>query len=649
MSFRIIFPVLLFLGCSPTASYANDRSAPQDAHVFLRGEEVSLSLPADLAGNPRAYRVLNERLEELSRAPIADPPLDLGALPVGWYRIEYLDDQGALLDFTTAAVLEPLAAPVPMDSPICLDVALAWLGEGDQGNWELLARLARLAGVNWIRDRVHWREMQEESGAFSPPNKYDISAKIQSDLGLQILQVFHTRPKWALAPDSNLERPRTDLRLLHDFCKGMAGRFQGRVGAWEPWNEGNASNFGGFAIDELCTLQKAAYLGFKAGDPSLTVCWNPLGGINIESQVQTILRNETWPYYDVYSIHSYDWPEGYERLWDPAREAACGKPIWVTECDRGMTAAPHSELGDFTPENDRRKAEFIAQSYVRSLFSGASRHFHFILGDYMEGENRTQFGLLRKDHTPRPSYVALATLGRLLSGGTCLGRHEIEGQPNIHLYAFRTRPQGVPRDVLVAWTERTGDWPVRGVEMADWPLAEDLRVEAACDYLGRPLEAAVPARLGPAAVFLVLPQGELEKVPWRTVPAAAPREGTPSPIVFQFDAPDTPPVHRTIGWSQEAAYEFGPGATVEAVLTVYNLSEGPAAGTVTLANLPAGWAVTPTESAVRLEAMGQVDLPLRVTPPSEPATEDVWLNFRGAFGAAGQPVLAVRSRAWPKE
>ena len=57
----------------------------------------------------------------------------------------------------------------------------------------------------------------------------------------------------------------------------MAERFHGKVIAWEPWNEGNAGNFGGYTLDELCTIQKAAYLGFKAGDPALTVCWNPLG------------------------------------------------------------------------------------------------------------------------------------------------------------------------------------------------------------------------------------------------------------------------------------------------------------------------------------------------------------------------------------
>ncbi|MBX7258548.1 MAG: hypothetical protein K1Y02_19460, partial [Candidatus Hydrogenedentes bacterium] len=465
--------IVVFVACAvASAAIAAVPNIHDDAHVFLVGERVQVSVLAKPPNPINKAQALNERLELQAVATVFEGRADFGALPVGWYRVEFLRSDDTVAGFTTAAVLEPLAAAPPDDTPIALDIALAWLGAKDESDWALYAQLARLAGVRWVRDRIHWREVQQEDGSFVEHTKYDDSADIQAAEGLRILQVFHTRPKWALAPDSNPERPRIDLLKLYSFCKGMAERFHGRVGAWEPWNEGNAGNFGGYTLDELCTIQKASYLGFKAGDPNLTVCWNPLGGINIESQTRVVLRNETWPYYDVYSIHSYDWPHGYEQYWAHAREAACGKPLWVTECDRGMQADPASESGDFTPENDRRKGELIAQSYVRSLFSGSSLHFHFILGHYMEGENRTQFGLLRADHTPRPGYVALAALGRLLAGGVCLGRHEVDRQPNVHVYAFRAKPQGQPKDVVVAWTEREADWPERGKERAAWPIAE---------------------------------------------------------------------------------------------------------------------------------------------------------------------------------
>ncbi|MCC6154769.1 MAG: hypothetical protein IT367_13465, partial [Candidatus Hydrogenedentes bacterium] len=512
----------------------------------------------------------------------------------------------------------------------------------------LYAQLARLAGVRWVRDRIHWREVQSEDGSFAKRTKYGDSAAIQSAEGLQILQVFHTVPKWALAPESSSARPRLDLAKLYAFCKGIGARFHGTVQAWEPWNEGNASNFGGYTLDELCAIQKAAYLGFKAGDPSLTVCWNPLGGINIETQTQSILQNVTWPYYDIYSIHSYDWPHGYEQYWQHAREAACGKPIWVTECDRGMQADPGSEMDDFTPENDRRKAELVVQSYVRSLFSGSSKHFHFILGHYTEGENHTQFGLLRRDHTPRPGYVALAALGRLLAGGVCLGRHEIDGKPNVHVYAFRAKPQGKSKDVLVAWTEGEGDWPNRGKERAPWPVKEPLKIEAAYDCLGRPLNAAAPGELRPDAVFLVMPEGESKRLTWRTVTSSKTREGLASRVVLQFDAPNTPPVQRTIEWSPEAAYELAPGATLDATLTIYNLGDTAVAGTVALEKLPDGWRADTAQWQVALEPMGQETVRLHVTTTKDSPAGDVWLGVSGAFGEADRPVVAVWFRKPPE-
>ncbi|MCC6795717.1 MAG: hypothetical protein IT366_11425 [Candidatus Hydrogenedentes bacterium] len=622
-------------------AFAASPSVHEDAHVFLAGEPVRVAVPDDLSVAASNARAMNERLEVQRETSVLAGIADFGVLPVGWYRVEFVGRDGALAGFTTAAVLDPLAAPVPADSPIAVDVALSWLGAKDESDWPLYADLARLAGVRWVRDRIHWREVQSEDGAFADHTKYDDSAAIQSAEGLQILQVFHTLPKWALAPESSPTRPRLDLAKLYLFCKGVAARFRGKVQAWEPWNEGNASNFGGYTLDELCAIQKAAYLGFKAGDPSLTVCWNPLGGINIETQTRSILRNATWPYYDVYSIHSYDWPHGYEQYWRHAREAASGKPIWVTECDRGMQAVTGSEMDDFTPEYDRRKAEFVAQSYVRSLFSGSSKHFHFILGHYTEGENHTQFGLLRRDHTPRPGYVALAALGRLLADGVCLGRHEIDGKPNIHVYAFRAQPQGKSKDVLVAWMEGEFDWPDRGKERAPWPLAEPLKIDEAYDYLGRPLYAAVPGELRPDAVFLVMPEGESKQLAWRSVAPSKPREGVASCVVLQFDAPNTPPVQRTIEWSPEAAHEFIPGATLDATLTIYNFGDKAVAGSVGLDKLPDGWRAETAQWQVVLEPMAQKTVVVRLTTASEVSTGDVWLNFTGAFGHADQPVLAV--------
>lgn len=639
----ITIAALCAVACLRTPSAELD--VGRDAHVFLPGDSVVFSQPDGFASPVDSLRLLNERMDVLSVLPVTGDFADAGALTPGWYRIEFLARDGAQLGFTTAAVIPPIVAPPTEDSPIALDVALAWLGAKDQGDWPLLAELTRRAGVTWVRDRIHWREVQEASGAFLPRTKYDDSADVQAASSLNILQVFHTRPQWALLPPADAGRPRTDLLKLYAFCRGMAERFHGRVQAWEPWNEGNAANFGGFTMDELCTLQKAAWLGFKAGDPALTVCWNPLGGINRATQVADLLRNETWPYFDVYSIHSYDWPHGFEDYWKSARDGASGRPLWVTEGDRGMNADPESRLGDFTPEMDRRKAEFVTQSYVRSLFSGASRHFHFILGQYMEGENRVQFGLLRADHTPRPGYVALATLGRILAEGRCLGRYEVAARPDVHVYAFRARPDGVERDVLVAWCEGEFDWPERGRLTAPWPVDEALPIESVFDYLGRPLGAQAPASLSAAPVFILVPRGATDALKLRTVDMAPRRAGTASPVVFQFDAPGNEPVIRTIEWTQEGAYEFAPGAEVSATLTVYNLSDSSSSGVVKMGYQSNGETMPLRNWDITLAPMTRQELVLSIPIPSGGDAQDACISFTGDFGNAGKPVLSVRNRS----
>jgi hypothetical protein len=178
----------------------------------------------------------------------------------------------------------------------------------------------------------------------------------------------------------------------------------------------NLAAFGGHTVDQMCAWQKATWLGL--GDPSVLVCWNVTAAVPAPEHTAGVAANGTWPYFDTYNIHTYDWSHSYDDLWAPAREAVAGRPLWITEADRGTRHLGNAPWFDLEPRLERLKAEWIAQSYAGSLFAGARRHFHFILGHYHE-PNGVQFGLLRLDLTPRPAYVALAAVGAL--SGQCPG------------------------------------------------------------------------------------------------------------------------------------------------------------------------------------------------------------------------------------
>lgn len=624
--------------------------APLPEHpgnIFLEGEPVSARLPEGLPADAHRWRLFDDAGRELKRGALepaalaARSPVALGSLGVGWYRIEFDTPARTNAVWTTAAVLRRLAAPVPGDSPVGLDVAAAWFAYNDRAAQERFANLAALAGVNWVRDRLRWRDLQPEPGPLvARVTTYDTAAEVQHAAGLKVLQVFHDTPPWASeAPDAT-GRFAPDLRHVHALGRALAARFKGRVAAWEPWNEANIAMFGGHTVDQMCAWQKAAWLGFKAGDPDLIVGWNVTAAVPTPAHTAGVLANETWPYFDTYNIHTYDWSHAYAELWGPAREAVCGRPLWITEADRGAKHNQQAPWFDLDPRLERLKAEWQAQSYACSLFAGARRHFHFILGHYTE-PNGVQFGLLRRDLTPRPAYVALAAVGRCLASARVLGRWR--PGPEVHVYAFRARPDGVERDVLVAWAEREVDWEARGQTRVAWKPPQPLEVLAVTDYLGRSRPAEWPETLSGAPVFVFLPAGQAATLPLEPPPPLAPtRPGAPSPVVLQLSLPRDAVVRvEDIRWSEGHAYGIRPGATREGTLQVYNFGGEPVRGRVLVESAPAGWGVEVPEPGFDVPPQERQALRVVWRVAAE-AARDGWVVLRAEGGGAVRPVLAFR-------
>jgi len=596
-------------------------------NIFLAGESVTVKAPQEQAVRWRAVDDANTVVAQgqISEASVS---VHLGNLGVGWYRLDFLGASGQIVTRTTAGVLPRLGAPTPQDSPICVDSATSWFARSDPPKQERFAYLAALAGMNWIRDRMSWGGIQTGAEVLAQNTTYDSAATVQAKHGLKVLQVFHDSPGWAadreLDGDRATRRFPRDLRHLYNFCKVMAQRYEGRVLAWEPWNEANISMFGGHTIDEMCTQQKAAYLAFKAAQPDLAVCWNVYAGSGTALHTQGVIENEAWPYFETYNIHTYSKPDAYLNEFAPARQAACGRPIWLTECGIGLhwqTGGPWSEL---SPEDDRRQTQFIAPSYASSLFAGVNRHFFFILGNYPENQN--QFGILRYDQTPRPAYVALAAVGHLLAGARPLGRFLPEQSPEARIYAFRARPDGVECDVLVAWANRPAE--------VSWP--RDLSPKAAYDYLGRPITSSLPTNLNSAASFVVLPKGDAAKLTLQPpMSASAVRPGSVCPVVLQLQMPAA-----TTNLDQQA-HVIPAAAPTDIALFAYNFRSSKVSGTVSVQQAPAHWEITPATWTIDLDPMERKPLPARIVIPVDGAKAD-WIKLKGDFGPAGQTVLAFR-------
>jgi len=617
-------------------------------HVFLEGEGICIPLPQALTLACTQWRLLDDRQQVLrSGALPADAtdrggPLRLDVLGIGWYRLEFGSTNQPDQTWTTLAVLRPLQARTPENSPVAVDSAAAWFAHDDATKQRELANLAALAGVSWVRDRLRWREIQPQAGALKrSPTAYDSSADAQRAAGLQVLQVFHDTPPWAQTEGQAGGQFATDLRRVYELGRVLAVRFKGRVAAWEPWNEANVATFGGHTVDQMCSWQKAAWLGFKAGDPEVIVGWNATAAVPTPAHTEGVLANETWPYFDTYNIHTYDWSHAYADLWKPAREAAAGRPLWITEADRGTPHLKNPPWYDQSPRLERLKAEWMAQAYASSLFAGAQRHFHFILGNYQE-PNGVQFGLLRLDLTPRPAYVALAAVGRCLAGAQVLGRWQ--PAPDVRVYAFRARPDGRERDVLVAWAEKEVDWDGRGTTTADWKLPAHLNLQEVVDYLGRRLSTGFPAPLTSAPVFVFLPAGQASTLPLEAPPkSAAPRSGSASPVVLQLSLPRSTVIRvEDLPWSEGYAYQAKPGQVLDFKLHVYNFAAKAAAGRLEIIRQPPGWNTALTTADFKLTSLARAELAGTLRLPGNVGARDGWIALRADCGGHGRPVLAFR-------
>ncbi len=602
------------------------RSIPQPlathpGNVFLADEPVTVAAPAN---GPADWRLLDADHHQVAMGHVAAATVDLGRLPVGWYELLRGEDEAANTNRVSLAVLARLQAPTPRSSPIALDVAMAWFFPPDQ--MPTAANLCALAGINWVRDRLRWDEMETARGQFAGPTRYDASARAQSAAGLRSLQVIHLSPTWA---NPEAKRFPLNLRDAYRFYRAMARRWRGQVQAFEPWNEADIDVFGGHTGAEIATLQKAAWFGLKAGNPEIVVCQNVFA-VNQRAILDDFAANQPAAFFDTFNLHHYVPFDAYPKVYADFRVVSAGKPLWVTECSVPVKWSGDERLKEPSPADLRLQAERVAKVFACSLHEGAAATFYFLLPHYAEGP--TQFGILRADLTPRPAFVALAAVGRLLADAKPLGRVRSQDAAT-RAYLFATRPDGRRREVMVAWSTNQ-----------DSQLTLPAQPEAVFDHLGRPQPS--PGRtisLHPAPVFALLPPGAARHLGLERPPTAPPRSNAkPCPVVLQALLP----ADRVL--LSQFAFRLATAGPETIHFRACNFSRHALRGHLR-ATTPAGWRAT---LPATLELPSDGDVEFTVTPDGTRATDAsamIVLKLEGDFGSAGTAVLSLRLKPPPLE
>jgi polysaccharide biosynthesis protein PslG len=329
---------------------------------------------------------------------------------------------------------------------------IAW--RADEGWQEYNAQTRDVvdsAGFNWIRFQIHWSEIERQPEQWDPlPLDRMVEAYDGSEI--RILISIVGAPDWARDPSG--ESFLADYENFVRVMAFLADRYQGRVHAWEIWNEQNMAHemHGTVRVADYAYLLEAGYRGVKAADPDALVVFGGLTptGINDPAvAVDDVTYLESFylygdgyyaQFFDVMGMHLNATNNPPDTMWPdnpgPGEWTEDGsfyflrglelravmnrygddRPAWVTEF--GWTTAnqaPGYEYGADVSEEDQA-------NYLLGAFNVAEEQMPWITGFFVWNLNfstlvspedeKYPWSVLNEDWSPRPAYTALQEMAK---------------------------------------------------------------------------------------------------------------------------------------------------------------------------------------------------------------------------------------------
>jgi hypothetical protein len=161
----------------------------------------------------------------------------------------------------------------PFDSPeYGIQAFMWWRPDVARRDLQLIDEM----GFGWVKQGFAWRDIETNGKGLYDWWKADTIVQQTEEAGLNLLVRLDRQPFWAQAdPHPPLENaPPHDLQDFADFCGTLAARYEGRIAAYQVWNEPNLSReWGGQSPDPAAytELLKACYEEIKAADPQAIV------------------------------------------------------------------------------------------------------------------------------------------------------------------------------------------------------------------------------------------------------------------------------------------------------------------------------------------------------------------------------------------
>ena len=131
-------------------------------------------------------------------------------------------------------------------------------------------------GFNWVKQNFPWREIEGiEKGKYDW-YRTDLIVDEVERAGLKLVVRLDRQPFWSEPLDNQWQEngPPGDLNDFGDFCGAVAGRYRGRIDAYQVWNEPNLDREWGLRSPdpaEYTEMLRVCYLAIQAADPEAIV------------------------------------------------------------------------------------------------------------------------------------------------------------------------------------------------------------------------------------------------------------------------------------------------------------------------------------------------------------------------------------------
>ena len=314
--------------------------------------------------------------------------------------------------------------------------------------------------VGWLRQDFWWSLAEPEQGRFEWSD-FDRAIDAYNQHGFRLFAILCYSSAWSngVCPQTDEERAR-----FANYVYEMVQRYQGKVAAWEIWNEPNIQPFWSPRPDPklYAKLLIAAYDAAKRADPDCVIVGGGLAGPDAEF-LEGMYAHGAAGHFDVFSYHNYGQQSSMESEW-PAVEKLRAVMAKYDEPDKPIW---HTESGFFTgpvgvPED--QQGAWIVRYSVGLLALGIEKTFQLTLHDWTDDPQHHDLsvyrGITHADLSRKPSFDVYRTMCARLNGKRLEG--VLRPAEGVSGFLFKSPEQN--ESVLVLWRD-------------DWGAAEPVSID----------------------------------------------------------------------------------------------------------------------------------------------------------------------------